>query len=47
MYSVEYKWTRLEINVTITNIIAVNESKQKLQSNSNESIYIHGDKFKI
>ena len=41
MYSVEYKCTRLEIKVTITNIIAVNESKQKLQSSSNVSIYIH------
>lgn len=47
IYSVEYKWTKKDINVTITSIIAVKLSKQKDQCNSNESTQIHSKIFII
>jgi hypothetical protein len=40
IYSVEYKCTKVEINVTTINIIHVKLSKQKLQSICRESTTI-------
>ena len=47
MYSVEYKWTSVEIKVTTTSIIPVRLSKQKDQSIVNESIWIQWNKLNI
>ena len=41
MYSIEYKWTNVEIKVTTINMIEVNESKQKDQFTEIESEKIH------
>ena len=46
MYSVEYKWTIEETNVTTQHITTVKESKRKPQSTFNISELIQGVSFK-
>ena len=46
IYSVEYKWTIEETNVTTQHMTTVNESKRKPQSTFNTSELIQGASFK-
>jgi hypothetical protein len=46
IYSVEYKWTRLEIDVTTTSITTVNLSKVKPHATTKSSDSIQGINWK-